>query len=327
MSWAVFFIVAIFGFSSRALADGPASVPRCPSVRSFFGSQQRLALATVVMEELTLSGLRRTSEEFVRDEIGFESGCAITLADAEAAAQRLRNTNFFLSVQVFHEKISEKNIRLHFVFEEKWTLTPVVRGGSGGGVTFLALGLYDLNALGAGIESGGQYEQYAGAPGISLWWRDPHVGSRDWRVSIEYAQLTRPAFFLNPNNLNYYMPLSRVTRFSVMGSRRLGNWEVGLGLEPMEKSLISSDFESPSIFQDFATPSESGINLKSIVRFNDINLNDFRLDGFRSEIGGEILLPISSAGQKKPVVRINAQNLFFKIISDRHNSGLRVQGS
>lgn len=328
MSSAVFLVPAIFfGLSLRANAGVTALSPRCSSVQSIFFGQARATSATVVMEELTLSGLRRTSEEFVRDEIGFESGCTITLADAEAAAQRLRNTNFFVSVKFFHEKISENSIRLNFVFEEKWTLTPVVRAGSGGGVTFLVLGLYDLNALGAGIESGAQYEQYAGAPGVSIWWRDPHVGSRDWKVSLEYAQLSRPAFFLHPTDLIYYTPLSRVTRFSVMGYRRFADWEVGLGIEPMEKRLISSDFKSPLVFQDFATPSESGINVKSVLRFNKINLDDFRLDGFRSEIGGEILLPVSSLGQKNPVVRVHGQNLFFKNFADRHNAGLRAQAS
>lgn len=279
------------------------------------------------MEELTLTGLVRTSEEFVRDEIGFESGCEISLADAESAAQRLRNTNFFLSVSMFHERISDRAIRLHFVFEEKWTLTPVIRGGSGGGIQFLVLGLYDINAMGAGIESGVQYEQYAGAPGVSLWWRDPHVVTRDWKLSVDYQFASRPAFFLHPQSQVYYTPLARLHRLTLMGARRFGRFELGLGAEPVQRELMSSDFSAPAEFSNFSRTSVTGVTFKSVVRFNGVNLDDFRLDGIRTEAAAEFFFSERKLVKDEPVMRVSTSSTFYRSLAQRHTAAVRLQAA
>ena len=279
-----------------------------------------------MLEELTLTGLDRTSEEFVRDEIGFEAGCEVTIEDAQVAAQRLRNTNFFLSVKLFHEKISEESIRLHYFFEEKWTLTPVFRGGSGGGINFFVLGLYDINAMGAGIESGVQYEQYAGSPGLSVWWRDPHVGTRDWKIALDYTRVSRPVFYLHPQSKIYYSPLSQLHRFSMMGFRRFGNFEFGFGAEPLQRVLLSNELAPPEGFDDFSAPSSLGINLRSLLRFNSVNLDDFRLDGFRSELSAEMFLSERALQPQEPVLRFSAHNAFFRSFAERHSAALRLQG-
>ncbi|MEN9530306.1 MAG: hypothetical protein RI932_2179 [Pseudomonadota bacterium] len=320
-----FVIFFTLGLQAPALAQSLPE-PECPALRTFLNLGRATKDSTFVMEELTLTGLKRTSEEFVRDEIGFEAGCEVTLADVEAAAQRLRNTNFFLSVQLFHEQISERGIRLHFVLEEKWTLTPVLRGGTGGGVSFFVLGLYDINAMGAGIESGAQYEQYAGSPGFVVWWRDPHIGTRDWRLSLELANVTRPAYFLNPENDVFYKPRQRTIRFSMTGFRRFGRWDVGLGLEPMQRTLESKEFVAPSYYPNLKVVAGPTLGLRSILRYNGLNLDDFRLQGLRTEWILDWLAPMRAPGSTDPVVKIMTQNLLFKNLSERNNVGLRVQG-
>jgi len=261
----LFVLIQALFFPSLASAQTQPQ-PECSALRTFLNLRRPTVSQTFIMEELTLTGLKRTSEEFVRDEIGFEAGCALTLSDAEAAAQRLRNTNFFISVQLYHELISERGIRLHFIFEEKWTLTPVLRGGTGGGVSFFVLGLYDINALGAGIEPGAQYEQYAGSPGFVVWWRDPHIGTRDWRLSLEFAHVTRPAYYLNPENDEFYKPLLRATRFSLIGLRRVGRWDIGLGVEPLKRTLEAQDLTAPSFYPNFTATSGTTLGVKSSVR-------------------------------------------------------------
>jgi outer membrane protein assembly factor BamA len=320
---ALFFLCFARVYPASAQA---ATQPECPALRTFLNFRRTAKAGKLILEELTLTGLKRTSEEFVRDEIGLGVGCEITLADAEAAAQRLRNTNFFLSVQLYHEQISERGIRLHFVFEEKWTLTPVLRGGTGGGVSFFVLGLYDINALGAGIESGAQYEQYAGSPGFVVWWRDPHIGTRDWRLSLEFARVTRPAYFLNSEDNEFYKPLQRSTRFSAIGFRRFGRWDVGLGLEPMHRNLEATELKAPSFYPGFTSDPGTTLGLKAILRYNDVNLDDFRLQGWRSDWSLDWLAPLRQPLSSNPLLRLTTQNLFFKNLGERQNLGLRLQG-
>ncbi|NBO37733.1 hypothetical protein EBU99_04020 [bacterium] len=327
MKWLgrIAFLFVCLSFSNQSLAQTALGKdPRCPALNNILSRIFPIHAETFVMEELTLTGLRRTSEDFVRQEIGFEAGCVISIADAEAAAQRLRNTNFFLSVELTHEKISPTGIRLHFNFEEKWTLTPVLRGGSGGGVSFLVVGLYDLNAFGAGVETGAQYEQYAGAPGVSMWWRDPHVVTRDWRLAIDFSEVSRPVFFVNPDNDIYYTPLARLTRFSVMGIRRIANFEVGLGIEPLERYLLSEDFIAPKNNPNFSRRYEIGVNLKSTLRLNNLDLLDFRNNGSRFELNIEGLIP-TSASVAQIVYRVSALEQLFWAWGRGSNLGLRLQ--
>jgi outer membrane protein assembly factor BamA len=311
-------------FAAASEVDVPQA--ECPALFSSFRIQKAIRQDALRMDELTFTGLHRTSEEFVRDEIGFGIGCHVTMDDLQAAAQRLRNTNFFLTVAVEQEKISEEAVRVHFVFREKWTLTPVLRGGGGGGVTFFVMGLYDLNVFGAGIESGVQYEQYARAPGFTLWWRDPHVGSRDWKVSIELSQTTRPYFYLNPSDRTYHKPLALVRRGLLMGYRRFGSWEVGLGLEPLEKEFLSQDVTRVNEFAGFAKMNESGLNMRTLFRLNALNLDDFKVEGSRLELLSEVLFPIPSEGDQPPFLRLTANSLLFATVGNLHNLGLRVQG-
>jgi hypothetical protein len=322
----VFIFVFVLMCAPAYSSDDNALHEACPALSSLFRSRDASLQESLQIEELTLAGLKRTSEEFVRDEIGFGVGCRVTEDDLQSAAQRLRNTNFFLTVEVEQVKTSEKTLRLHFVFHEKWTLTPVVRGGGGGGVTFFVLGLYDLNVFGEGIESGAQYEQYARAPGVTVWWRDPHVGSRDWKMAIEFSQTTRPFFYLNPVDRNYHMPLARVRRGMLMGYRRFGPWEVGLGLEPLKRELLSSDVFAVSEFPDFERSKESGLNVKTLFRLNALNLDDFKLEGQRVELLSDVLIPIPSEGAQSPLFRLTAQALRFWTFGNIHNLGLRLQG-
>jgi len=275
---------------------------------------------------IQLVGLVRTNQEFVLREIGFEAGQRVLQAEVEAAAQRLRNTNFFVTVEVTPEQGSEGRTNLRFDFREKWTLTPVLRGGTGGGVDFLVVGLYDLNLLGRGIEAGMQYEQYSGAPGVNLWWRQPNFLSPVWKSAIEIQVGKRPVFYLDPGTGQYFTPLAKAKRLSVTTQRKLRPIDLGLSVEFLERELDSTEFESTVEYEDFKRREEAGILARLYLRWNALNLYDYLWDGHKLEFSAGNLFPRPGSTQSNIQTASLSGTHFFRFL-ESHNLGFRFQAN
>ncbi|NBW81698.1 hypothetical protein EBR21_08085, partial [bacterium] len=275
---------------------------------------------------IQLVGLVRTSQEFVLKEMGFEAGQTVSREDVDAAAQRLRNTNFFVTVEVTTEPGPEGRTNLRFDFREKWTLTPVLRGGTGGGVNFLVVGLYDLNLLGRGIEAGLQYEQYAGAPGANLWWRQPNFLSSAWKSAIELQVGKRPIFYLDPGSQQYFTPLAMVNRLSLTAQRKFQPLEIGAGVEFLQRELDSTDFESTVEYENFKRREEIGLLAKFNLRWNALNLYDYLWDGHKLEFNAGNLFPRPGSAQSNIQTASISGTHFFRLL-ESHNLGFRFQAN
>ncbi|MFZ9518902.1 MAG: POTRA domain-containing protein [Silvanigrellaceae bacterium] len=275
---------------------------------------------------IQLVGLVRTTEEFVFREIGLEPGQIVSEAEVEAVAQRLRNTNFFVSVEVALEAGTEGRTNLRFDFREKWTLTPVLRGGTGGGVEFLVAGLYDLNLLGRGIEAGLQYEQYAGEPGVNLWWRQPNFLSTAWKSGVEVQVGNRPFFYLDPGTRNYFTPLAMVSRVSLTTQRRFQSFDLGVNVEFLERGLDSTVIQSSVEYDQFDRRIETGMQSKIYFRWNRLNLYDFLWEGHRLEVNIGNLFPEPGSGLSNIQSASFSGTHFFRVL-ESHNVGFRFQGN
>jgi hypothetical protein len=268
-------------------------------------------------------GLTRTKEEFLRKELQIFSGQRISEDKLEEAIQRLRNTNFFVSVDA--EIISDENrpSDLRIIVREKWTLTPVLRGGSGGGVDFLVVGLYDLNLLGRGIEAGLQYEQFANAGGVNVWWRQPHFLRPVWRTAVELQSGKRPLFYLNDRTKKYSTPLSQSTRVVLSGQRRFPLFDLGLAVEPLERHLENVLSDPLPQYAEFGRRHEEGVNAKVYFVFNAVDLYDYMWEGHRLEVTASNLF--SAESDVQPYIQtLSLRSTNFWRMTENHNLGLRV---
>jgi len=277
-----------------------------------------------VVGKIEFVGLKRTQADFVSKELGFSSGDKVSEDMVDAGVQRLRNTNFFVSVDVQTEQAENMSLNIRFIFREKWTLTPVLRGGSGGGIEFLVLGLYDLNLLGRGIEAGLQYERYAGAGGINLWWRQPHFVRPVWRTAVEFQSGRRPFFYLNPRSNIYSTPLARSTRLMLSAQRRLSAFDLGVGLEPFFRELASPLVDPMAEYSNFSRKHEEGVSTRLFFRFNGMALDDYLWEGHRVELAASNIFSANAAVQ--PFVQSLAlSGTHFWSLFERQNFGLRWQ--
>ncbi|MEY3903273.1 MAG: hypothetical protein RL189_2579 [Pseudomonadota bacterium] len=282
------------------------------------------AQAEIVIGALDLAGLHRTRQEYVRAELGFSVGQKVSVAAILRAAQRLRNTNFFVSVEVDFEETLDGNYNLTFNFIEKWTLTPVLRGGTGGGVNFLVVGLYDLNLFGRGIEAGLQYEQFAGAPGVNLWWRQPYVARPVWRVMADAQLGRRPYFYFEPLTRSYATPLARNDKLTVGVQRRISLVDVGVGLESVDRELLGDLSVPLKSYKNFSRRREAGIVTRMSLRLNAMNLNDYVWDGHRIELSAANFFPTNDS-EHGNIQTVSLADTHFWSWSEENNFGIRLQ--
>lgn len=274
--------------------------------------------------KIELFGLKRTSSEFVRQELFFEEGEKISSDAIDFALRRLRNSNLFLSVDLQPEPGLGDVTNLRFIFREKWTLTPVLRGGTGGGVNYFVVGMYDLNLLGRGIEAGLQYEQFARAPGVNMWWRQPHFFDPFFRISVEVQAGQRPLFYLEPGTHVYRTPFVKNTRFSLLGQRQWSFLDVGLGAEYVDREFDDSTVPPLDLYSHFRQSRVTGINSRVFARFNAQNLYDYLWEGHRVELSASRLFATSSREQEN-VQGFSLNGTHFWRIAASHNVGLRLQ--
>ena len=101
----------------------------------------------VVVDAIRIEGLIRTDEHVVRRELGFTEGDVVTREAFDLAVTRLWNTTIFARVE--GDVVLENGRRVVVVrLEDRWTLNPLFRFGSGGDALFFRVGAADNNIAG-----------------------------------------------------------------------------------------------------------------------------------------------------------------------------------
>ncbi|NBX17541.1 MAG: hypothetical protein EBR09_09270 [Proteobacteria bacterium] len=309
----VFLFLYLFGYSGTAWSGDVAG--------NLTGAED--TGETFVVGKIEFEGLKRTREDFIRGELRIAEGRTITGEDLEEGLQRLRNTNFFVTVEVEMTPAGQGRTDLKIIFREKWTLTPVLRGGSGGGVEFIVVGLYDINLLGRGIEAGLQYEQFAEAGGVNIWWRQPHFLRHIWRTAAELQTGRRNLFYFNKEKNKYVTPLSRSTRLLLSAQRQLPWFDLGVSFEPLERRLEKRLTDPLLSYSDFGRSHEEGVNAKVYLIFNGVDLHDYLWEGHRVELSASNLF--SADSQVQPYIQaISLRGTHFWRVAEGHNAGLRA---
>ncbi len=104
---------------------------------------ENLEIASVQMK-----GLVRTQEAFVFKKIDLLPKTSFQTHLFKNSLQNLKNLQIFSKINVKTYKNKKNQLDIIFEVEEKWTLLPYFLLGSGGGVSYLVIGLYDTNFLG-----------------------------------------------------------------------------------------------------------------------------------------------------------------------------------
>ena len=144
--------------------------------------------------DLDVVGNTRTKKDVVRVEISeFLSQDSLSQADLKEIERRIWNLRVFSDV-----KIENKKNKLSIIVKERWTTIPIAKFTGGGGTSYIAAGVYDINSFGSNMELGAQYESLNDRPAGVAWIRKPQfLGDRNLRAGIDIWSINRVRFFFD----------------------------------------------------------------------------------------------------------------------------------
>ncbi|MEZ4744089.1 MAG: BamA/TamA family outer membrane protein [Bdellovibrionota bacterium] len=152
-------------------------------------------LKPVLVKSIHINGLSRTDESVVLRELLYQEGEATTQKDIAESIQRLKNLQLFASVT--HDISTTKStkyqseIESSLTLEERWTTIPILKFSSGGGVSQMTIGAYDINLFGRYLEGGLQLEKLGNSRSAVVWYRNPRLFNNRLHFSIDLWDINR----------------------------------------------------------------------------------------------------------------------------------------
>lgn len=133
----------------------------------------------VIIASIEFEGNNKTSDDVIEDNLDIRENEIFSIDKLKNSLQNLKNLQVFIKIEV--EINLNKNNQLVIIFkvEEKWTLLPYFLAGSGGGTSYLVLGLYETNFIGRLYTFNFTYGCKNGNCSTFIYFRNPSVlGSR-----------------------------------------------------------------------------------------------------------------------------------------------------
>lgn len=112
---------------------------------------QQLKMAKgLKISSIVLKGNNRTSDDVIEKNLELKIGDLFDQEKYEKSLQNLKNLLVFSTVnfEIILNKEIKDSVDITIIFDEKWTLLPYFLVGSGGGTSYLLLGLYETNFIG-----------------------------------------------------------------------------------------------------------------------------------------------------------------------------------
>lgn len=143
------------------------------------------------IDSVRVQGLWLTKEHVVRRELPWREGELVDPSAWQLGLTRLWNTGIFSRVS--GEVVQEDGRRVAVLtVEDRFTLNPLFRFGSGGGAWWLRGGLQEVNLLGRFVEVAALYERFRTFNGGQVWVRDPRFLDRRLELYAQADLLFRP---------------------------------------------------------------------------------------------------------------------------------------
>ena len=142
------------------------------------------------IDEIEVTGNETTDTEVILAELPFEKGENVSKDKIKEGLENIRNTGLFNNVTYEIDK-GENRQRLKFLLEERWTLIPIAKAASGGGISQITLGLFDPNVFGKYIEAGFQYERLGDANSGVAWFKKPRLFGGRFGLDTKFWKTNR----------------------------------------------------------------------------------------------------------------------------------------
>lgn len=140
-----------------------------------------ILISNVFGKEISILGNTKTSNKKIRAIINSDSSM-----DTSSIRNRLLRTGVFSKISV-----TDEGNKLKVLVEERWTLIPILKFSSGGGVSQVTAGLFEANLLGEVSELGAQYERLQDTNSVVTWYKNPHLFKNNFGLDLQFWEINR----------------------------------------------------------------------------------------------------------------------------------------
>lgn len=317
------------GFAQIFKAQAAHAQPQVYSPESHFGTLLTPENARgLPVDRIEIEGLERTQAKVVHREVTIHQGESFEPFALQESLRRLKNMRIFYDVEARLIRSESGGVIVTFTLREKWTITPVFVLGGGGGTSFLALGLYDINILGSYLELGVRYFNYAGTHSGQIWFRDPRFLGERLSLGTEFSRIVRVRELLTFRGQKQgAFELDRTLFAAVLEKEISPLVALGVGVEIDADKFVTGHLTSSqreiNAQSGFGKPRNAVTNkLRLITRLGGLNSENYLLEGVSAE--GTVDLGSSLWGSAINMVRYTQNFLGFVRLRKDINLGSRL---
>lgn len=136
--------------------------------------------------EVQVKGNKKTNQDTILSISKLNTNQTLSSKELQLAKQRLLRTGIFSDVSIIKEGDS-----ITINVQERWTLIPIVKFSSGGGVSQLTAGVYEANFLGDISQLGAQYERLEDTNSGIFWYKTPHLYEDQYGLDLQFWEINR----------------------------------------------------------------------------------------------------------------------------------------
>jgi outer membrane protein assembly factor BamA len=138
------------------------------------------------VSKITIVGLKRTQETYIRRLISFGEGDILERGRVDDALDNIRNTRIMKEVTAQGMILPDGNIEIIFQLEEVWTTIPVILFTAGGGSLLILAGFVESNILGYGGQGYLTYQALDGTQTFIGSIKQPDLFQTNYHLQSEF---------------------------------------------------------------------------------------------------------------------------------------------
>jgi hypothetical protein len=263
-----------------------------------------------VVNAVEVNGLWRTRPFVVPRELPWKPGEVVTPEAWVLGVQRVWNLGIFSRVTSHLEQRGDQRVAV-FDLEERWTVNLLFRPSTGGGISQLQVGLYDISTLGRYIETGGFYQRLGQFNGGQLWINQPRLFDRRLQGMLTVDDTARPRLTYANARAHVQLDLIHEQRDDLHFGGRV-------------EFMADHSLALPGASSDQLLPPDSKtLSVGAVLKLGIIDTIRIRQTGASLELRPSINLT-TAPGQ--PVFgRFWAEALWFRMAGERWNFAVRGQ--
>jgi outer membrane protein assembly factor BamA len=271
--------------------------------------------------EVTVQGNTRTLTKVIITEIKDLTDQKLTKDTVSEIKRRIWNLRLFSSVRIDQPD----NTKILIQVKERWTTIPIMKFSSGGGSSYFALGVYDINTAGLNTELGIQYEELNKRAAGVLWLRKPQfLYNRNFLVGIDLWNINRIRFMFDQdgNESGAYTLQRKKSNLFFEYKFHSDLYKLGLNLEYNDDQI--SDFGLDQEQIELNTKNGFRPEYKSITRWytfyfevGRLNYKNYLVDGKKLILTSS--LAATSSFEDKILSKHELKFNYYKLIKNTQN--------